>query len=100
MDQRTELLLRILGDMQINNDIIESTKAAEVLFKAGNDNKLPMRRVAQAPFFVLRGTGMPAVLLEMGFISNVNEAKLLGNGGYQQKIADSMTQGIYNYLRQ
>jgi len=98
-DRRTELLLRILGDMQQNNKINESTTAAEVLFKAGNDSGLPMRRVAQAPFYVLRGAGMPAVLLEVGFISNVTEAKLLQHSGYQQRIADAMAQGIYNYLK-
>jgi N-acetylmuramoyl-L-alanine amidase len=99
-DRQTELLLRILGDMQQNNKINESTAAAEVLFKAGNDNRLPMRRVAQAPFFVLRGAAMPAVLLETGFVSNPNEARLLGHAGYQQRIADAMAEGIDNYLRQ
>jgi len=99
-DRRTELLLKILGDMQQNNKINESTAAAEVLFKAGNNSGLPMKRVAQAPFFVLRGAGMPAVLLELGFISNATEAKLLGHSGYQQKIADAIAQGIYNYLKQ
>jgi N-acetylmuramoyl-L-alanine amidase len=99
-DRKTELLLKILGDMQQNNKINESTVAAEVLFKTGNSQGLPMKRVAQAPFFVLRGAGMPAVLLEMGFITNANEAKLLGHSGYQQKISDAMADGIYNYLKQ
>ena len=99
-DHRTELLLKILGDMQQNNKINESTVGAEILFKAGNSNGLPMKRVAQAPFFVLRGAGMPAVLLEVGFISNATEAKLLGHSGYQQRIADAMAQGVYNYLKQ
>jgi len=98
-DRKTELLLKILGDMQQNNKISESTAAAEVLFKAGNNQGLPMKRVAQAPFFVLRGAGMPAVLLEMGFITNVKESKLLGHPGYQQRIADAMAVGIYNYLK-
>jgi N-acetylmuramoyl-L-alanine amidase len=59
-----------------------------------------MKRIAQAPFFVLRGATMPAVLLEMGFITNAREAKLLAHSGYQQRIADAMADGIYNYLRQ
>jgi N-acetylmuramoyl-L-alanine amidase len=99
-DRRTEVLLKILGEMQQNNKIIESTVAAEVLFKAGNGRELPMKRVAQAPFFVLRGATMPAVLLETGFITNTREAKLLAHPGYQQRIADAMADGIYNYLRQ
>jgi N-acetylmuramoyl-L-alanine amidase len=99
-DHRTEVLLKILGDMQQNNKINESTVAAEVLFKTGNASRLPMKRVAQAPFFVLRGAMMPAVLLETGFITNTKEAKLLAHPDYQQKIADAMTDGVYNYLRQ
>jgi N-acetylmuramoyl-L-alanine amidase len=98
-DRRTELLLKILGDMQQNNKINESTVVAEVLFKSGNRQGIPMKRVAQAPFFVLRGAGMPAVLLETGFITNVKEAKLLAHPGYQQKIADAMAEGIQNYFK-
>jgi N-acetylmuramoyl-L-alanine amidase len=98
-DKRTQLLLSILGDMQQNHKIIESTDFAEVLFKAGNQSGLPMRRVAQAPFYVLRGAAMPAVLLETGFITDKDEAKLLSHSNYQQKIADAMALGIINYLR-
>lgn len=99
VDKRTELLLRILGDMQQNNKINESTELAEALFKAGNASSLPMKRVAQAPFFVLRGAGMPAVLLETGFVTNETEAKLLAHPGYQERIAKAMAAGVAEYLR-
>ncbi|GHV34944.1 N-acetylmuramoyl-L-alanine amidase [Synergistales bacterium] len=99
-DRKTELLLKILGDMQQNNKINESTVAAERLFSEGSKMELPMKRVAQAPFFVLRGSAMPAVLLETGFITNANEAKLLAHPGYQQRIADAMSNGVYSYLTQ
>ena len=99
VDRRTEMLLRILGDMQQNNKISESTELAEVLFAAGKQNGIPMRRVAQAPFFVLRGAGMPAVLLETGFVTNATEAKLLAHQGYRQRIAQAMAAGIQNYLQ-
>ena len=98
VDRRTELLLRILGDMQQNNKISESTELAEALFKAGKLRGIPMKRVAQAPFFVLRGAGMPAVLLETGFVTNLKEAKLLAHPGYQRRIAEAMAEGIVNYL--
>ena len=99
VDRRTELLLRILGDMQQNNKISESTELAEALFKAGKLRGIPMKRVAQAPFFVLRGAGMPAVLLETGFVTNLNEAKLLAHPGYQRRIAEAMAEGIVSYLK-
>ena len=99
VDRKTEMLLRILGDMQQNNKISESTDFAGSLLNAGKRNGLPMKRIAQAPFFVLRGAGMPAVLLELGFVTNPNEARLLSQPAYQQKIANAMTEGIMNYLR-
>ena len=99
VDRRTEMLLKILGDMQQNNKISESTDFAAALYNAGAVNGLPMRRIAQAPFFVLRGAGMPAVLLETGFVTNAAEAQRLATREYQQKIASAMASGIMNYLR-
>ena len=98
VDRKTEMLLRILGDMQQNNKISESTEFAAALYNAGVRNNLSMRRVAQAPFFVLRGAGMPAVLLETGFVTNANESKLLTSQAYQQRIASAMAEGIVNYI--
>ena len=97
-DRRTEVLLQILGDMQQNNKISESTGLAEALFAAGQGGGIPMKRVAQAPFFVLRGAGMPAVLLETGFVTNATEAKLLAHPGYQARIAEAMAAGVAKYL--
>ena len=99
VDRRTEMLLMILGDMQQNNKISESTDFAAALYNAGAVNGLPMRRIAQAPFFVLRGAGMPAVLLEVGFLTNAAEAQNLVNPVYQQRIAQAMAAGIVNYLK-
>ena len=99
VDRRTELLLRILGDMQQNNKISESTDFAAALYNAGARNGLPMRRVAQAPFFVLRGAGMPAVLLETGFVTNAAESQRLNAPEYQLKIAQAMAAGITSYLK-
>ena len=58
------------------------------------------RGVHQAYFVVLSGASMPAILLEMGFISNEAEAKLLSDSKYQQKIADSVVAGIASFFEQ
>lgn len=97
-DKRTRMLLQILGDMQQNAKINESTGLAESMFGCGRSGGLPMRRVAQAPFYVLRGAGMPSVLIEMGFITEKAEARLLRDGGYQEKLARSLAQGIVQYV--
>lgn len=98
-DKRTQMLLAILGNMQQNAKINESTGFAEYLFNAGKSGGLKMRRVAQAPFYVLRGAAMPAVLIELGFLTDKQEAKLLSDGSYQKKMAEALARGIQEYLK-
>ncbi|MDO9508286.1 MAG: N-acetylmuramoyl-L-alanine amidase [Thermovirgaceae bacterium] len=98
-DKRTRVLLKILGDMQQNVKIQESTSFAEILFRTGESVKLTMRRVAQAPFYVLRGAAMPSVLVEMGFLTNSAEAAKLKNPGYQQQMAGALSAGIAEFLQ-
>ena len=98
-DKRTQMLLAILGNMQQNAKISESTGFAEDLFNAGKSGGLKMRRVAQAPFYVLRGAAMPAVLVELGFLTDRQEAKLLTDKTYQRKMAAALAGGIREYLK-
>jgi len=52
------------------------------------------RGVKQAPFYVLAGARMPAVLLEVGFISHADEARKLATRAYQEKIAEAVADGV------
>jgi len=53
--------------------------------------------VKSARFQVLKGVRMPGVLIEIGFLSNSNEEKLLKNSAYRQKIAEGILEGVRNY---
>ncbi len=97
-DRKTRLLLKILGDMQQNDKIGESTALTEVLHSNAKKAGLPMRKVAQAPFFVLRGAGMPAVLVEMGYLTNAAEAQRLNSAAYREKMCRSLAEGIMSYI--
>ena len=55
------------------------------------------RGVKQAPFRVLVGAAMPAVLVEVAFISNSEEEKLLTSDAYQSKIAAAVVRGIARF---
>ena len=46
-------------------------------------------------FYVLKHTKAPAVLIETGFISNNEEAKLLFASKYQTKIANAIVNGVH-----
>lgn len=60
---------------------------------------LPFRRIAPANFQVLRETDMPAVLVELGFLSNEVERCLLREVSYLDKYALGIAFGIMNYFR-
>lgn len=53
--------------------------------------------VKRAPFIVLVGTDMPAILAEVGCISNDKEAAMLGRPEHRQKIATALFHGIRAY---
>jgi N-acetylmuramoyl-L-alanine amidase len=97
-DKRTRLLLKILGDMQQSDKISESTTLAEFLYERMKSVSFRIRKVRQAPFFVLRGAGMPAVLVEMGYITEAGDAKNLASQAYRKKMMDALALGIMNYL--
>jgi N-acetylmuramoyl-L-alanine amidase len=55
------------------------------------------RGVKMAPFLVLVATKMPAVLAEVSYLSNQEEARLLTTPEYRQRIAQALFQGIRAY---
>ncbi len=56
------------------------------------------RGVKKAPFVVLIGTEIPAILLEIGFISNKREAQIISQAASQSRVAQSISLGIEDYL--
>ena len=53
--------------------------------------------VKRAPFLVLVATEMPAILAEVGCLSNRKEAAMLARPDYRQKIAEALFDGIHAY---
>lgn len=54
--------------------------------------------VREGPFWVLVGAQMPAVLVEIGFISHPTEAKRLVNKRYQKQMARGLANGVERYF--
>jgi len=54
--------------------------------------------VRPAPFYVLVGTQMPAILIETGFLTNPMEAKRLFNPTYQKLLAKGIANGVKAYF--
>ena len=55
--------------------------------------------VREAPFWVLVGATMPAVLVEMGYITHPQEGKNLGKSAYQDRIAQGIVNGVDAYFQ-
>jgi N-acetylmuramoyl-L-alanine amidase len=58
------------------------------------------RGIKQAPFRVLVGAAMPAVLVEIGFISNADEERLLTSDEYQGRVVGALVRGLGRYQQQ
>lgn len=55
------------------------------------------RGVKKAPFVVLIGAQMPSVLVEVGFLSNPREERLLRQPEFRQKLAEALYRGLFDY---
>jgi N-acetylmuramoyl-L-alanine amidase len=55
--------------------------------------------VKKANYCVLRGAYIPAILVEVGFLSNRKEEQLLNDPDYRQKIAEGIRRGIQDYAQ-
>ena len=61
--------------------------------------KTRIRGIKQAGFYVLVGASMPNILVEVGFISNKSEAKLLNKSSYRKQMAKGIYDGISQYIK-
>ena len=63
--------------------------------------RIPMstRAVQEAPFRVLVGANMPAVLIEMGFVSNPEDEQRLSNARFQNAVVDALVDSILRFRR-
>jgi len=71
--------------------------ADELLQKKYLKEEWKNRGVRQAPFFVLSRAAMPAVLLELGYLSNSKDRKLLTDKKFQESLAKALAQGVKMY---
>jgi N-acetylmuramoyl-L-alanine amidase len=89
----------IITDMAQNEHLRESSDLAETIQTGLIDvHPGPNRGVQQANFAVLRGSYMPAVLIEIGFGSNQSEATYLSDQANQRALARNIAESVIAYL--
>lgn len=58
------------------------------------DTTTENRGIRRRGYYVLRRTSIPGVLVECGFLTNRNEARLILQSSYRQRLADSIAEGV------
>ncbi len=104
--------VKSISDLQfILTDLMLSSKLQESRELAGFVHKAAMTRlrkagfesrdngVRSAPFYVLMGARMPAVLVEIGYLSNPNDAKRIKNDKYLERLAEGIAEGVASYKK-
>ncbi len=96
-----KLLERVYADVRRDESQRLASAVQQQLFGdlRATDPGLENWGVKRAPFIVLVATEMPAVLAEVGCLSNDREAQMLNRPEYRQQIAQALFRGIYEYAK-
>ncbi len=93
-------LNQILLDLMQNNTMKESFRFAELALDGLKEvHALKFSSYRQANFIVLRAPDIPSVLIEMAYITNREDERLLTQTLFQERIAQHLTHAILQYFR-
>lgn len=99
LHQLVELVQKIALDDKIQESRDFAAHMQNALYQLARDQdpRARNRGVKKAPFVVLIGAQMPSVLVELGFISNPAEERLMRDENYRQKMAEALYNGLAAY---
>jgi N-acetylmuramoyl-L-alanine amidase len=90
----------IIFEFMQNKHMEQSVDLASKIQKSFTSANRVDRGVRQAGLLVLRKTSMPSVLVELGFISNKEEARYMNSDNGQDKLAQSLYSAFVKYKRE
>jgi N-acetylmuramoyl-L-alanine amidase len=97
---RLDAVKAILWDLAQSEFQQESSRLAEVMQDSMTRSlHIPNRGVKQAGFYVLGGAAMPAILIEVGFVTNPREERRLKDSKYRDEIARAIFSGLAEYKK-
>jgi N-acetylmuramoyl-L-alanine amidase len=106
LDQETEVsealepskkgdLIAIVEDLKRQYRVEASLKASQIFQK--NLEEKQQATIKQAPFYVISKTQVPSVLVELGFITNPRESRMLTDLSYQQTLSQKIYDSLVEY---
>lgn len=97
---RADMVRAILWDLAQSEFQAESSQLAEVVLDSMTRAlRISNRGVKQAGFYVLGGAAMPAILIEIGFVTNPYEERRLRDSRYRDEISRAILAGLAEYKR-
>src|SRR5881628_2499818 len=97
---QVDIVKAILWDLAQSEFQVQSSRLAEVVHDSMTQSlRISNRGVKQAGFYVLGGAAMPAILLEIGFVTNPREERKLKDTKYRDEIARAIFAGLAEYKR-
>ncbi len=89
----------ILQDLLTTQHIEKSSQFAEAVFNNMVRDLRPNKRaVRQGPFTVLSGTRMPAILIEVGYLTNFDDSRNLAKMSYLMRVSGAISAGIVSHV--
>jgi N-acetylmuramoyl-L-alanine amidase len=100
-DQVQEILASLITTTKINDSSRLAGTVQENLFRSSRKKFRELKNlgVKEGPFYVLHGADMPSILVEVGFLTNRKEARMLTKSDYLYRLASSIAEGIHKYLQ-
>ena len=100
-DQVQEILASLITTTKINDSSRLAGTVQENLFQSSRKKFRGLKNlgVKEGPFYVLHGADMPSILVEVGFLTNQKEARMLTKPDYLYRLASSIAEGIHKYLQ-
>ena len=102
-DKHTENaeIAHILNDMLQAEFTSESTRIGRFIlnrFKETLGNTIPSRGLKAENWYVVRNARMPAILVELGFVTNPEDAKLMSEDQYLKLYSEALYKGIADFV--
>ncbi|HQE74261.1 MAG TPA: N-acetylmuramoyl-L-alanine amidase [Myxococcota bacterium] len=93
------LVAAIISDIRRNGTMAESSDLAAIVQQSliKSIPEAVSRKVRQANFAVLRHSGIPAIVVEVGFLTHPKEGLLLANTDYQARITKALATAIKSF---
>jgi N-acetylmuramoyl-L-alanine amidase len=99
--QDSKEVIPILNSMLEEEFTTESILLAQSILGSFGEilgNTMPSRGLKDQDWFVVRNARMPSVLVELGFVTNETDARLMGDDAYLMKLSDALYKGIIDFI--